>query len=78
MLNPDKHVRDLLDPLLSSPVPNRTHGESREESIKKDLTVRLTIACRHLTRPEFEALVTDMTREQMRGESIPGRRIRHS
>jgi hypothetical protein len=26
---------------------------------------------------EFEVLVTDMTREQLRGEGIPGRKIRH-
>jgi hypothetical protein len=78
MLDPDKHARDLLDPLLNSLVPNRTNGESREQFIKQDLTVRLKAACKHLTKLEFDVLVTDMTREQLRGETVPGRRIRHS
>ena len=77
MLNPDEHVRDSLeDPLLNPLVPNRTNSESREQFIKKDLTVRLKGACKHLTKLEFEGLVADMTREQLRAETIPGRRIR--
>lgn len=77
MLNPDKRIRDFSD-LLSSHGLDRTNGESREDSIKKDLTLRLKGACEHLSKLDFEGLVSDMTREQLRGENIPGRRIRPS
>ena len=77
MLNPDQQIRDFAD-LLSSHGRDRTNIESREDSIKKDLTLRLKGACEHLSKLEFEVLVRDMTREQLRGETIPGRRIRPS
>ena len=77
MLNPDKRIRDFAD-LLSSHDLDRTNIESREDSIKKDLTLRLKGACEHLSKLEFEILVSDMTREQLRGERIPRRRIRPS
>ncbi len=53
----------------------KTH-ESREECVRKDLTRRLKNVCEKLSRADFEALVVQMTREQLRGEGIPGRRIR--
>ena len=77
MLNPDKRIRDFAE-LLSSHGLEGTNIESREDSIKKDLTFRLKGACEHLSKLEFELLVRDMTREQLRGETIPGRRSRPS
>ena len=50
--------------------------ESREDSVRKDLTLRLKRSCEHLTNVDFEALVSQMTHEQLRGEGILGRRIR--
>jgi hypothetical protein len=51
------------------------NAESREDSVRKDLTRRLSGVCAYLTSGEFETLVGDMTREQLRGESIPGRKL---
>jgi hypothetical protein len=56
---------------------DRKNAESREDSVRKDLTRRLKCVCADLSSVEFEVLVTDMTREQLRGEGIPGRKIRH-
>jgi hypothetical protein len=50
-------------------------AESREDSVRKDLTRRLKGVCADMSSGEFEVLVGDMTREQLRGESIPGRRL---
>jgi hypothetical protein len=58
--------------------PERKKGEnaeSREDSVRKDLTRRLKGVCADLSSKEFEVLVGDMTREQLRGESIPGRKL---
>jgi hypothetical protein len=69
-------TRGFADILLNSRGVDRSNVESREERVKKDLTLRLKGICEHLSRLEFDVLVSDMTREQLRGESIPGRRIR--
>jgi hypothetical protein len=50
-------------------------AESREDHVRMDLTRRLKGVCADLSSGEFEALVGDMTREQLRGESIPGRKL---
>ncbi len=50
--------------------------ESREECVRKDLMRRLSNVCQNLSRADFEALVVQMAREQLRGEGTPGRRIR--
>ena len=50
--------------------------ESREDCVRKDLTLRLKRVCEHLSSAEFEALVVKMTREQLRGEGMLGRKIR--
>ena len=71
-------TRGVADILLKSREVDRTNIESREESVKKDLTLRLKGICEHMSKLEFDALVTDMTREQLRGENLPGRRIRPS
>jgi hypothetical protein len=57
------------------PERNGEGAESREDSVKRDLTRRLKAVCADLSSKEFEVLVGDMTREQLRGESIPGRRL---
>jgi hypothetical protein len=51
------------------------NAETREDSVRKDLTRRLKGVCADLSSKEFEVLVGDMTREQLRGESIPGRKL---
>ena len=47
--------------------------QSREDFVRKDLTLRLKCVCANLSSAEFEVLVGDMTREQLRGERIPGK-----
>jgi methyl coenzyme M reductase gamma subunit len=78
MLNPDSPIQRAAIELLSPREPAGTGRESREDCIKKDLTLRLKGACEHLSKLDFEVLVSDMTREQLRGESVHGRRIRPS
>jgi hypothetical protein len=41
--------------------------------VRKDLTRRLQNVCAKLSCAKFEALIVQMTREQLRGEGIPGR-----
>jgi hypothetical protein len=50
--------------------------ESREDCISRDLARRLKRVCENLSSAEFEALVVKMTREQLRGEGILGRKVR--
>jgi hypothetical protein len=50
--------------------------ESREDCVHKDLARRLKSVCENLSTVEFDALIVDMTREQLRGEGILGRKIR--
>ena len=69
-------TRGFADILLNSRAADRTNIESREDCVRKDLTLRLKGVCEHMSKLEFDVLVGDMTREQLRGESIPGRRIR--
>jgi hypothetical protein len=62
--------------VLSWPDPDPKSYESREECVRKDLTRRLTHVCENLSPADFEALVVQMTREQLRGEGLTGRKIR--
>jgi hypothetical protein len=77
MLIPKNLIRGYADTLSSSRALDCTNDESREDCVRKDLTHRLKRVCADMSRVDFEVLVSDMTREQLRGESIPGRRIRH-
>jgi hypothetical protein len=52
------------------------NDESREDSVRNDLTKRLERICDTMSRADFSALIVDMTREQLRGEGILGRKIR--
>lgn len=49
--------------------------ESREDCVRKDLTLRMKCVCTNFSSVDFEALVKDMTREQLRGERVPTSRL---
>lgn len=55
---------------------NLKSQESREDCVRKDLIVRLRKVCENLSSTEFEALVSKMTREQLRGEGVVHGRTR--
>jgi hypothetical protein len=76
MLGPHNLIRGLADSFVSSPGIDRAKIESREDCVKKDLTLRLKGVCTHLSSVDFEVLVCDMTRVQLRGEGIPGSKLR--
>jgi hypothetical protein len=75
---PDDLIRRNADSLLSARAPGSANSETREDAVRKDLTLRLKGICNKLSKKEFEVLVGDMTREQLRGECLPGRRNRPS
>ena len=50
--------------------------ENRESCVRKDLTRRLKCVCDDLSSVEFDALVLQMTNEQLRGERVIGRVFR--
>jgi hypothetical protein len=77
MLIPKMLMRGLSNTGSSSRGLDCKGGESREDSVRKDLTRRLQCVCAGMPSVEFDVLLTDMTREQLRGEGIPGRKIRH-
>jgi hypothetical protein len=68
-----------LDPtgvenVANSPVPD---PEARENSLREDLTRRLTGVCAGLPGADFEALVQRMILEQLRGERVMTRVFNH-
>lgn len=76
MLVPEKFFRARTLSASTSPTASGGIPESREDCVHKDLTRRLKHVCEHLSIAEFEALVMEMTREQLRGEGILGGRVR--
>jgi hypothetical protein len=73
------HVRQMIFSMKPMRVPNGEtifsslalslkSQESREQCIRKDLMQRLKPICDNMSSAEFEALVSKMTREQLRGE----------
>ncbi len=50
--------------------------KNREEAVTGDLTRRMKCVCGDLSTGDFEALVKDMTRVQLRGERVCGNRLR--
>lgn len=46
-------------------------SETREEYVATDLRRRLKGVCEQLSNEDFEILVRQMTREQLRGERVP-------
>jgi hypothetical protein len=55
---------------------NSASLESREDCVRRDLALRLKRICENLSRVEFDALIVQMTREQLRGEGLIGRKPR--
>jgi hypothetical protein len=62
--------------IFSSLALNLKSRESRENCVRKDITLRLTRVCDNLSSADFEALVLKMTREQLRGEGAVHARTR--
>ena len=62
--------------IFSSMALDLKSQENREDSVRKDLTQRLTRVCENLSSADFEALVLKMTREQLRGEGVVHGRTR--
>jgi len=56
--------------ILSSLALSLKSQESREDCVRKDLMHRLKPVCDNMSSAEFEALVSKMTREQLRGEGV--------
>jgi len=77
MLIPKNLMRGFAHTVSNSRGLDCKNAETREDSVRKDLTRRLQCVCADMSSVEFEVLLTDMTREQLRGEGIPGRKIRH-
>ena len=50
-------------------------SESREDYVATDLRRRLKGVCEQLSREDFEILIRQMTREQLRGERAPLPRV---
>lgn len=73
---PEKWVRADGKSVFHSLNLNCESRENREDCVRKDLTLRLKHICEHLSSIDFEALISKMTHEQLRGEGILGRRIR--
>ena len=73
---PEKWIQVAGKNVLHSADTISAKPETREDSVRNDLTLRLKYVCAHLSGVDFEALVSDMTREQLRGEGRLGRRIR--
>jgi hypothetical protein len=74
MLNPRTFGRRPANTPQSTREFDSKRAESREKTVKDDLSLRLKTVCNHLSKAEFATLVGDMTREQLRGEKIPGRK----
>jgi len=70
---PPREFRDKRKDVLHAADPGSESRESREDRVHKDLTHRLGHVCENLSRVDFESLVTQMTREQLRGERRPDR-----
>jgi hypothetical protein len=74
-------ITERLFRARAAAVSNSTHPdsesrESREDCVRKDLARRLKHICENLSSADFDALVTKMTLEQMRGEGVSHSRLR--
>lgn len=62
------------DGATKAPVPGtpaKGTPETREESVHRELSLRLKRICEKLSEKDYEALIAKMTREQLRGEGVP-------
>src|SRR5712672_2243124 len=75
MLIPQNLSRPRTIAVASPRGPDRKNVESREIVAKADLSRRLKGVCSHLSKVDFDILMCDMTREQLRGERIPTRKV---
>jgi hypothetical protein len=74
MLNPRTFGHRPVNTPQSAREFDSKSAENREKAVKDDLSLRLKSVCNHLSKAEFAILVGDMTREQLRGERVPGRK----
>jgi hypothetical protein len=74
MLNMRTFGRHPANTTQSAREFDSSSAADREKNVKEDLSKRLKTVCNHLSKAEFATLVGDMTREQLRGERIPGRK----
>jgi hypothetical protein len=74
MLNPRTFGHRPVNTPQSAREFDSKSAKNREKAVKDDLSQRLKSVCNHLSKAEFAILVGDMTREQLRGERIPGRK----
>ncbi len=79
MLFPMKSTRASGgETIFSSLAFTLKNQESREDSVRNDLMARLKPICDRMSSAEFEALISKMTREQLRGEGAPYGKTRPS
>jgi hypothetical protein len=66
------------DTIFSSLALSIRSQQSREDCVRNDLLQRLKPVCDNMSSAEFEALVSKMTQEQLRGEGAVHNRKRTS
>jgi hypothetical protein len=72
MSNPEKIVGACGKALLSPPALTVDGRDKREEIVHTELARRLKGICGNLESADFEALLVQMTSEQLRGERYRG------
>ena len=75
--NREKMSNPLIPGVRQRPLhpgdPDYVSPESREDCIRKSLALRLKSVCQELSAADFDALIQQMTLEQLRGErTAPG------
>lgn len=60
----------MIDPIFNKPPAYEIEEQKRFERIRKSIATRLTKACGHLSREDFDALVDKMTKVQI-GKRLP-------
>jgi hypothetical protein len=68
MSRQDEYFRARESAVLHSPDLTREDRDKREEVVHTDLARRLKGVCGNMGRDDFEALLVQMTSEQLRGE----------
>jgi hypothetical protein len=68
MAIPGKFVRTVGGALPGSPDFDLERSRSRAESVRQEVSLRLKGVCRHLSAVDFDALVLQIARVQLRGE----------
>lgn len=68
MSRQDEYFRARESSVLHSPDVTPEDRDRREEAVHTDLARRLKGVCENMGRDDFEALLSQMTSEQLRGE----------